>query len=78
MKNSWCLYSSSSSTQQVKSSGVKYTQFERKAITDTNLLTTLQLLLQYEKEQEKNFSLFAVTYLQKLPQKTGKTWQGLG
>ena len=54
------------------------TQLGRKAITDTNLLRTLQLLLQYDQEQEKNFSLFDVTYLQKLLQKTGKTWQGLG
>ena len=54
------------------------TQLGRKAIADTNQLKTLQLLLQYDQEQEKNFSLFKVTYLQTLLQKTGKTWQGLG
>ena len=74
-KNSWCSYSNSSySISQVVRCN---TQFGRKAITDTNLLETLQLL-QYDQKQEKNFSLFDVIYLQKLLQKTGKTWQGLG
>ena len=34
------------------------TQFERKTITNTNLVETLQLLLHHDQEQEKNFSLF--------------------
>ena len=75
--NSQCLlYSRSNySTGQVVRCN---TQFGRKPITDTNLVKISQLLLQYDQEQEKNFSLFEVTYLQKLLQKTGKTWQALG
>ena len=34
--------------------------FGRKAITDTNLVETLQWLLQYDQEQEKNFGVFDV------------------
>ena len=62
------VYTPALATPQAES----YTQFGGKAITDTNLLKTLQLLLHYDQEEEKNFSLFEATYLQKLLQKIGK------
>ena len=68
------VYTPALAALQVKSLG-GYTQFGRKAITDTNLVETLQLPLQYDQEHEKNFSLFDVICKS---WKTEKTWQGLG
>ena len=47
------VYSPAPATLQVKSYRCN-TQFGRKAVTDTNLVETLQLPLQYDQEQEKN------------------------
>ena len=38
----------------------RYDIFGRKATTDTNLVETLQRLLQYNQDQERNYGLFDV------------------
>ena len=53
------VYTPAPASVQVKSLGIIPNSGE-KTVADTNLVEILQLLLQYDQDQEKNFSLFNV------------------